>query len=133
MLFHRFGSQEERREYGGSCFLELQYCRLPRGTAAERITAVDSINDWNDDSLYVYYGDEDEEIFYREYRDIFTGGIYNNLETGPYDPYGINWYDPCAARRIREMLAEKQPEDHETLEEWLAEGEGYNGFYLLGI
>ena len=29
MLFHTFSSQEERRKYGGSAFIEIQYCKLP--------------------------------------------------------------------------------------------------------
>ena len=28
MLFHVFNSQEERRAYGGSAFIEIQFCKL---------------------------------------------------------------------------------------------------------
>ena len=53
MLFHIFNSQEERRDYGGSAFVEIQFCKLPSGTATDRLVAVDSINNWQDDSLYI--------------------------------------------------------------------------------
>ncbi len=32
MLFLSFASQEERRRCGGSAFIELQYCTLPRSS-----------------------------------------------------------------------------------------------------
>lgn len=40
LLFHTFGSQEERRKFGGSCFIEIQYCRLPENTQLEKIISV---------------------------------------------------------------------------------------------
>lgn len=59
-MFHRFANQDERRKYGGSDFVEIQFCRMPVGTNIEKITAVDSIENWMDDSLYV----DDYETFY---------------------------------------------------------------------
>ena len=35
-MFLRFDSQEDRRKYGGSCFIELQFCKLPFGTRINR-------------------------------------------------------------------------------------------------
>ena len=29
MLFHTFKSQEERRKFGGSAFIEIQFCNMP--------------------------------------------------------------------------------------------------------
>ena len=32
MIFHTFATQDERREYNGSAFMEIQPCLLPEGT-----------------------------------------------------------------------------------------------------
>ena len=37
MLFHTFRSQEEREAFGGSYFIEFQYCRLPSHSTIEDI------------------------------------------------------------------------------------------------
>ena len=62
MLFHTFNSQEERRAFGGSMFIELQFCKLPVGTKNKKIISVDSIVNWQNDSLYV----SNENMFYKE-------------------------------------------------------------------
>ena len=49
-MFHIFNSQEERREYGGSAFIEIQFCRLPRDTSLSEIVDVDSIENWMNDT-----------------------------------------------------------------------------------
>ncbi len=36
MLFHIFNSQKERREFGGSDFIEMQYCKLEQGSEIEK-------------------------------------------------------------------------------------------------
>ena len=59
MLFHKFVSQEERRAFGGSDFIELQYCRLPHGSKLRSIISVDAISHWKLDSLYVSGDDMD--------------------------------------------------------------------------
>ena len=51
MLFHIFNSQEERRAFGGSGFIEIQYCRHPMDTKPKRI--LNNVTHWSDDSLYV--------------------------------------------------------------------------------
>lgn len=129
MLFHTFSSQEERRKFGGSDFFEIQFCRMPRKTEVERITAVDSIHHWLDDSLYV----SGEDAFMQEYDGIFDCGIYNNLETGPIDPFGINYYRPDFIDAIIAKLLDKRPADYEKLVEWLNTAKKYNGFYILGV
>lgn len=131
MLFHTFASQAERRQFGGSDFFEIQFCRLPLKTKVETITAVDSIKHWLDDSLYVH-GD-DECKFFESYADIFDCGIYNNLETGPIDLFGINYYGPDLIDDFIAKLFEKKPADYETLIEWLNTAKEHNGFYILGI
>ena len=77
-MFHIFNSQEERREYGGSAFIEIQFCRLPNDTSLSEIVAVNSIKNWMNNSLYV----DDENEFYSEYSHIFDCGTYNNMKNG---------------------------------------------------
>ena len=129
MLFHTFRSQAERRRQGGSCFVELQFCRMPPGTPVRRLVDVDSIRNWMDDSLYV----DDETVLYREYGRFFTGGVYNNLRRGPVDLYGINYYESAMIDPLMERLRREQPPEYETLMSWLERAKDYNGFYILGI
>lgn len=131
MLFHTFSSQDERRKFNGSDFCEIQFCRLPKRTKLEIIVAIDSISHWLDDSLYV--SGDDANLFLEEYSDIFNGGIYNNLETGAIDLYGINYYRPDLIGTIIVKLREARPADHEKLVRWLNEAKKYNGFYILGV
>ena len=129
MLFHKFDSQEERSEYGGSAFLEMQFCRLPAGTGIGALVAVDSMQHWLNDSLYIY----DESLFYEKYSRIFDCGVYNNGRTGPVDVYGINYYGPEQIDLLLARIQETEPEDWQVLTEWLKEARKYNGFYILGI
>lgn len=76
MLFLFLNSQEERREYGGLAFVELQFCRLPHNTKLSDIVAIDSIKHWMNDFLYIPDGNE----FYIKYSHIFDCGTYNNLK-----------------------------------------------------
>ena len=131
MLFYTFSSQEKRRKFNGSDFFEIQFCRLPKGTAVKKIVAIDSIRDWFNDSLYVR-GD-DNNIFWKEYNDIFDCGIYNNLETGKMDLHGINYYEPNLINCIISKLMKIKPMDYEKLVEWLNTAKKYNGFYILGV
>lgn len=131
MLFHTFSSQEERRKLGGSDFFEIQFCRMPQKTKTKIITAVDSINHWLDDSLYV--SGDDANTFLQEYDGILNCGIYNNLETGTIDPYGINYYDSDLIDPIIAKLLDRRPTDYEKLVEWLNTAKKYNGFYILGV
>lgn len=127
MLFHIFRSQDERRAYGGSAFLELQFCCLPPGTPIAKI--VDSIECWKNDSLYV----DDENSFYNIYSHIFSGGTYANLQTGIVDLYGINYYSPSLTQHILEQVILEKPTDCKILCEWLKKAGSYNGFYILGL
>jgi hypothetical protein len=129
MLFHSFNSQDERRDYGGSAFIEIQFCRLPVGTSNKKIVAISNIINWQNDSLYV----DCEEEFYREYSSILGFGMYSNLSNGPLDIYGINYYSPSAIVRIIEALNREKPMDYEILLDWLNKAKIYNGFYVLGI
>lgn len=129
MLFHVFNSQEERRNYSGSAFVEIQFCKLPVGTATDKLVAVDSINNWQNDSLYI----DNENEFYQEYSNIFDCGIYSNLKCGTVDLYGINYYAPLLTDSIIERLRRDKPTDYVILTEWLIKSRKYNGFYILGL
>lgn len=131
MLFHRFDSQEERRAFGGSDFIELQYCRLAHSSELKEILSVDAISHWKADSLYV--SDEDMAVFFSNYADIFCGGIYHNGKSGRVDVCGINYYAPDLSAAILAKVQEKRPPDYELLSSWLASVKNYNGFYILGV
>lgn len=129
MLFYRFATQEDRRKACGSCYLEIQYCRLPAATPIEEVVSVRRVSHRQDDSLYI----QDASGFLEAYGSIFDGGTYANLKTGKVDLWGINYYTPekmeCIIRRIRL----EKPVDHETVLAWLEQASVYNGFYLLGF
>lgn len=131
MKFHTFSSQKERQSFGGSYFIEMQYCRSDKNSSIAEIISVDSIEPWADDSLYIH-GDDDNE-FVSIYGGIFTGGTYANGENGPVDMCGINYY-PCEQTKlIIEKIKEAEPSGTEALLEWLKKAEEYNGFYILGL
>lgn len=129
MLFHVFNSQEERRNFGGSAFIEIQFCKLPAGTKTKKIFSLDNIKSWQNDSLYI----DDEDTFYQEYSHIFNCGLYSNLKSGIVDVYRNNYYAPSLIDSIIEQIRKETPLDCETLIEWLIKAKAYNGFYILGI
>ena len=129
MLFHTFNSRDERRCHGGSAFIEMQFCPLPAGTAIKELVAVDNIKHWLNDSLYI----DDENAFYEAYNYIFDCGIYNNLQSGVVDIYGINYYSPVVTDIIIEKVLKDKPQDSEPLLKWLHKAKEYNGFYILGL
>ena len=131
MLFHIFNTQDERRAFGGSAFLELQFCQLKRGTDINDIVSVERIDNWRNSSLYMH--GSDWELFYKEYKDIFKNGTYNNLECGEIDWCGINYYSPEQVEEIIKALEDKKPEDYMVVSEWLVKAKEYNGVYILGL
>ena len=131
LLFLTFNSQEERQKFGGSDFIELQYCRLPYCSEIKEIVSLNAIKNWKNDSLYIH-GD-DMDMFYSAYGAIITDGIYNNLEHGPVDLYGINFYSQEQISQIIECIEAEMPPDYQTLLDWLKAGRRYVGFYILGV
>lgn len=129
MLFHTFKSQQERKTFGGSDFIELQHCQLPPGTPMETIFSL--TQNWKNDSLYIF-GD-DMEQFYQHYGAIFTGGRYHNGKSGPPDLCGINFYSHQQAQQIIQRLVAQTPPDYQPLLHWLQSGANCIGFYLLGV
>ena len=130
MLFHSFKSENERNKCGSS-FIEIQLCRMPLQTEINDIISVSNIQHGDNDSLYIY--SDDDVTFYDEYSYIFNCGIYNNLETGIVDLYGINYYVPNDIDAFIRKLGEEKPLDYEILSEWLLKSKVYNGFYILGL
>lgn len=128
-MFYTFSSQQERQKEGGTAFVEIQYCRLPRGSDIKTLVSVDSICNWRDDSLYI----KDENLFYTEYSHIFDQGVYNNLQKGVVDIYGINYYGPQTIPAITEKLYRTKPAGYRKLAQWLEQAGKYNGFYILGL
>ena len=129
MLLLTFPSQEERRKFGGSAFLEIQFCRMPKETPIKEIVAVENIKSWQNDSLYVH------EIadFISIYGKYFDDGIFNNLKSGSLDVYGINYYYSDFVKRLIERLLNDKPAEYNPFVNWLKQAENYNGFYILGI
>ncbi len=128
-LFYIFNSQEERKNCGGSSFVEIQFCKLPFGTKIDDLVSVINISNWENDSLYI----RNENEFVREYGNIFDCGTYNNLKTGIVDVYGINYYEPKAIELITKRIIDKKPKGYGMLLEWLEKSKKYNGIYILGI
>ena len=131
MLFHTFCSQEERRKFGGSAFVEIQFCKMSSETKIEKLVSVSSVNHWQDDSLYIYI--DDLKNFVEEYRDIFDCGVYNNLKSGFVDIYGLNYYKPDLVNTIIERILGNKPTDYDIIVGWLNKAKRYNGFYISGI
>ena len=130
-MFHSFRTQEERRDYGGSAFIEIQFCDMPLKTTAKTLAAGRHIQHWRNDSLYIHADDVD--TFCQEYSHIFDCGIYSSMKTGVFDLYGINYYAPALIDPILEKLGKEKPKDHEVLTAWLSHAKAHNGFYILGI
>ena len=128
-MFHSFKNQDERRKFGGSAFIELQYCTLRSGTTLKKI--IKSHKHWLDSSLYIYF--DDIESFCLNYGEIFFGGTYQNLQSGGVDVYGINYYSPVLLKDIIMKIEEQKPLEYTVILEWLKNAENFNGFYLFGI
>jgi beta-glucosidase/6-phospho-beta-glucosidase/beta-galactosidase len=131
MLFHSFNNQDERRAFGGSDFLELQFCQHKRGTSIKNIVSEDEIVNWCNDSLYVC-GD-DWETFYKNYKNIFKNGVYSNLKNGEVDWCSINYYSPEQVEEMIKIIEEKKPKEYQVVLEWLNKAKEFNGVYILGV
>lgn len=129
MLFHRFNNQEERRMFGGSDFLELQFCQHKSGTSIKRI--VNKIENWHNASLYI--SGDDMDTFYKCYKDVFKNGTYNNLKSGDIDFFGINYYSPEQVEEMIKTIEEKKPKDYIIVLEWFNKAKEFNGIYILGV
>lgn len=120
-MFHKFKNQEERKNFGGTAFVEFAYCKnKSKLKILNRLLKRKNIF-WNDDSLYIYVDDVDE--FYNLYDDTFK---VNNF-------YGSNYYSKEKTIEIINSLKQKQPKDYLVLVEWLESALMYDGFWIYGI
>lgn len=131
MIFHTFTSQSERRKYGGSCFIEFQYCTMPKDTELKQIVSIKNVEHWKNDSLYLH-GDDMNEFWYA-YSKIFLNGYYNNEKCGIMDMYGLNYYTPEQTLQIINQIKKNNPKDFQVILSWLFHTEECNGFYILGL
>ena len=132
MLFRTFHSQKERREFGGSYFIEIQYCRLPPNAKIEELLSGEhEMELWKNDSLYIY-GDDDN-VFFSNYEKVFSHGMYGNGKTGVVDLCGINYYSVEETQNILQKLQKEHLPDQEKLMCWLEKVKQYSGFYILGL
>ena len=122
MMFRSFASQKERKNAGGSAFLELQYCALPCGTPLKKIMSAKEAEHWKNDSLYVRA--DDLELFSREYGDLFDGDL---------PLFGIGYRSPLQTEKLMEKIAAAKPTDYEIFLTWLVKAKEQNGFTVLGI
>ena len=129
MIFHSFKNQDARRTFGGSAFIEMQYCTQKLGTKLKKI--VNAHGYWIDSSLYIYI--DDIESFLSNYEEIFYGGTYQNLHSGKVDIFGVNYYSPERLKNTLLKIEEQKPLEYTVILEWLKNGENFNGFYILGI
>ena len=124
-MFKKYNSKEK-----GSC-LELAYCKLPNKSDIKKITNISHIPFSAEDSLCVAFPFIKD--FIEEYDDIFTGGTYQNLENGPVDVCGLNYYSPELTNQIIDKVRTQKPKEYELLLNWLENSKQYNGFYILGF
>lgn len=130
-MFHKFNSQDERRNFGGTAFIEIQYCELKPSFKINKIVSVNNIKHWNNKSLYIYIDDIEEFLIL--YKEILGNGVYNNLKEGSADAYGMNYYSKEKIEIIKNKLKKVKPKEFEILLQWLEDGKNYNGIYILGI
>lgn len=128
-MFLSFKSENERKEYRGSTYIELQYCKLKPNAKLKKIVSLRSIKHWQDDSLYV----NDIDNFCLIYGDMFCNGVYNNLKSGAIDLFGINYYSSILLQDIINKIEANKPLDYEVILPWLKQGLKYNGIYILGL
>ncbi len=126
MLFYTF---EVIKGCGSSDFIELAFCRLPAVASLDAVVAAFAFR--QDDSLYVK-GD-DMTAFRRDYGDILGSGVYQNLQSGPVDCWGLNYYAPELIPGMAARLAAARPEGWQILAAWLQQARLYRGFYVLGV
>ena len=92
---------------------------------------VNKFENWRNDSLYI--SGDDWEIFYKNYKNIFKNGTYNNLKSGEIDLCGINYYSPEQVEEMIKAIEEKKPKDYIIVLEWLNKAKEFNGVYILGV
>ena len=54
MIIHKFNTQTERQEFGGSAFIEIAYCKLKPETKINKILNLTKLPIKSNDSLYIH-------------------------------------------------------------------------------
>lgn len=124
-MFKKYNKEEK-----GAC-LELAYCKSSNKSDIKEIVSISNIPFSQPDSLYVAFPFIKD--FIEQYDDIFTGGTYHNLKSGPVDVCGLNYYNPDLTNQIINKIKEQKPQEFEVVLNWLEETKQYNGFYILGF
>lgn len=129
-----FITDEERiKLYGDStAFIEFQYCKMPKNSKIKKILSVYRSKHRVNDSLYIYHDDLD--LFLENYAEILNdAATYNNLEKGPFDMFGYNYYEPSQVTKIIDKIKKLAPINSDELLKWLEGSKNHNGFYVMGI
>lgn len=118
------------KERVGTCYLEFQFCKNDNPIKLNKVD-IDDIENWQEDSLII--SDEDFNIFYKDYGEIFECALFPNGKKG-FWAYGINYYDKKTTEEILKKLKKKISNKYSNLISWLENATSkYNGFYILGI
>jgi len=126
-MFLQFQSQEERRKYGGSCFIELQFCRAAEDAPVSELFR--HYDHWQNDSLYV----QGDSPLYTVYGEVFGNGLHPNMTESPLDMWGVTYYRRDQIDGIIARAEQRRPEGFEMLTAWLLEAKQYTGFYIFGV
>lgn len=124
-MFQKYNPEENHH-----C-LELAYCKLPIKSGIQDIVSISNITFNSPDSLYIVF--DYLQDFINQYDDIFTGGTYNNLKTGPVDCCGLNYFNPELTNQIINKIRTQKPQEYEAVLKWLEDSKQCNGFYIFGF
>ena len=102
-MFLKFESQDERREYGGSCFVEFQFCI--------------EVDEQNRITRSVYKNARDE-YYLIESEEYHIGSAYDYVNTYySIDKSEVDFYEKTALdreRRLKEERLERERTEHEN-------------------
>lgn len=132
MIIHKFNTQTERQEFGGSAFIEISYCKLKPETKINKILNLTKLPIKSNDSLYIHVNDIDK--FVDEYYELFGSCVCTDLnEYSGFDCSGVNYFSSDKLNSIKERILKEKPQNYEIVLDWLNECNKFNGFYILGI
>ncbi len=129
-MFLKFSSDKERIAAGGTAFIEIQYCRLPKGTKNKKLITAKSLQFWDLSSLYIK--DTDIKEFCYAYAHILDEAL-NGGEDDTFDVYGVNYYNNIRVKEILHQIEREEPLEYEILAQWIRSNPYDNGIYILGI
>ena len=120
--------KEKQSSYGNVTLIEFSFCKWKESEKIKKI--VNKIFSRQEDSLY-FAGDVKE--FLETYGEVFNCGIYNNLQTGIVDVFGINYYKKNCINDCMQKIKNNRLQGYEIVISWLEQALQYNGFYIVGI